>query len=58
LIVLLCTLAALGGGIDAVLFVLVVAIAVFGQLLLEAFTFPTGASSILQPPEAPLERLG
>jgi low temperature requirement protein LtrA len=58
LVVLLCTLAALGGGIDAVLFVLVVAIAVFGQLLLEAFTFPTGAASILQPPEVPLERLG
>jgi len=31
--------------------VLLVAAAVLGQLLLEAFTFPTGAASVLQPPD-------
>jgi low temperature requirement protein LtrA len=51
LIALLTMLAALGGSIDPLVFVLVVAIAVLGQLLLEAFTFPTGAASILEPAE-------
>jgi low temperature requirement protein LtrA len=47
----LIALAALGGGISPLLFVVLVAIAVLGQLLLEAFTFPTGAASVLTPPE-------
>ena len=48
---LLIVLAAIGDGISPLAFVLVVAIAVLGQLLLEAFTFPTGAASIWEPPE-------
>jgi low temperature requirement protein LtrA len=55
LIVLLMTLAAAGGGIDPLAFVGVMTIAVFGQLMLEAFTFPTGAASILEPPEPAAE---
>jgi low temperature requirement protein LtrA len=50
LIGLLVTLATAGGGIDPLVFVLVTAIAMVGQLLLEAFTFPTGAASILDSP--------
>jgi hypothetical protein len=41
LIALLITLAAAGGGLTPLAFVLLVAGAVLGQLLLEAFTFPT-----------------
>jgi low temperature requirement protein LtrA len=44
-------LAALGGAISPIAFVLLVAGAVLGQLLLEAFTFPTGAASVLEPPD-------
>jgi hypothetical protein len=55
LIALLGVLAAVGGGIDSIVFVLVVTVAVFAQLLLEAFTFPTGAASILEPPEPAAE---
>jgi low temperature requirement protein LtrA len=44
-------LAAFGGGLDPVAFVVLVMGAVLGQLLLEAFTFPTGAASVLQPPD-------
>jgi len=51
LIGLLIALAAGGGGIAPLAFVLVVAGAVLAQLLLEAFTFPTGAASVLEPPE-------
>ena len=58
LVMLLCILAALGSGIDSMVFVLVVAVAMFGQLLLEAFTFPTGAASILEPPEPAAESTG
>jgi Bacterial low temperature requirement A protein (LtrA) len=47
----LIALAAIGGGISPVAFVLLVAGAVLGQLLLEAFTFPTGAASVLAPPD-------
>jgi hypothetical protein len=48
----LIALAAAGGGLSPVAFVLLVTAAVLGQLMLEAFTFPTGAASVLQPPEA------
>ena len=39
-------------------FVLLVMTAMLGQLLLEAFTFPTGAASVLEPPEAAVESGG
>ena len=58
LIALLITLAALGGGLTPLVFVLLVAGAVLGQLLLEAFTFPTGAASVLAPPEPATESSG
>ena len=58
LIALLITLAALGGGLTPLAFVLLVAGAVLGQLLLEAFTFPTGAASVLAPPEPATESSG
>jgi low temperature requirement protein LtrA len=45
-------LAALGG-VPSLLFVALIAAAVLGQLLLEAFTFPTGAASVWEPPELP-----
>jgi hypothetical protein len=51
-------LAALGGGLIPLVFVLLVMTAMLGQLLLEAFTFPTGAASVLQPPEAAVESGG
>jgi low temperature requirement protein LtrA len=44
-------LAAIGAGIAPVAFVALLAAAVLGQLLLEAFTFPTGAATIWEPPE-------
>jgi low temperature requirement protein LtrA len=47
----LITLAAGGGGISPFVFVLIVTVGVLGQLLLEAFTFPTGAASVLELPE-------
>jgi low temperature requirement protein LtrA len=47
----LIALAALGGGISPLAFVALVATGVVGQLLLEAFTFPTGAASVIQPVE-------
>jgi low temperature requirement protein LtrA len=43
-------LAAVGGTFSPVVFAVLVAGAVLGQLLLEAFTFPTGAASVLPPP--------
>jgi hypothetical protein len=58
LIALLITLAAAGGGLTPLAFVLLVAGAVLGQLLLEAFTFPTGAASVLAPPEPATESTG
>jgi low temperature requirement protein LtrA len=48
---LLIALAALGSGVAPLAFVLIVGAALIGQLLLEAFTFPTGAASVLEPPE-------
>ncbi|HET9119892.1 MAG TPA: low temperature requirement protein A [Solirubrobacterales bacterium] len=54
LVAILVGLAALGGGLSPLLFVLLVMAAMLGQLLLEAFTFPTGAASVLQPQEAAL----
>jgi low temperature requirement protein LtrA len=55
LVAALIALAALGGGLSPVLFVVLVTIGVIAQLLLEAFTFPTGAASVLQPPEPAAE---
>ena len=55
LVALLIALAGAGGSIDPLVFVLIAAAAMVGQLLLEAVTFPTGAASILEPPEATLE---
>ncbi|MGE5858707.1 MAG: low temperature requirement protein A [Solirubrobacterales bacterium] len=49
---LLVVLAALGSGIAPLVFVFLVGAALIGQLMLEAFTFPTGAASVLQPREA------
>jgi low temperature requirement protein LtrA len=43
-------LAAAGGGVAPLAFVGLVAAAVLGQLLLEAFTFPEGAATIWEPP--------
>jgi len=57
-IALLIALAALGGGLAPLAFVSIVAAVVVGQLLLEAFTFPTGAASILEPPEPAAELPG
>jgi low temperature requirement protein LtrA len=58
LVAILVTLAALGGGLSPLVFVLLVMAAVLGQLLLEAFTFPTGAASVLQPQETALSSGG
>jgi low temperature requirement protein LtrA len=49
LVAVLVALAASGGGISPILFVLLAGAAVLGQLLLEAFTFPLGAASVLPP---------
>jgi low temperature requirement protein LtrA len=51
LVVLLVVLAAFGSGLDPLVFVLLVTGGLLGQLLLEAFTFPAGAASILAPEE-------
>lgn len=45
-------LAAAGGGIAPVAFVAILVAALLGQLLVEAFTFPTGAATVWEPPEA------
>ena len=42
-------LAAFGAGLTPLVFVLLIAAAVLAQLLLEAFTFPTGAASVWEP---------
>jgi low temperature requirement protein LtrA len=54
LVALLVALAAVGGAVSPLVFALLVMGAVLGQLLLEAFTFPTGAASVLEPPEPAL----
>jgi hypothetical protein len=51
--VLMIALAADGGGLPAVAFVLVAAPAVVGHLLLEALTPRTGAASVIQPVRPP-----
>ncbi|HEY6636315.1 MAG TPA: low temperature requirement protein A [Solirubrobacterales bacterium] len=58
LITLLVVLAAVGGALSPLVFVLLVMTALLGQLLLEAFTFPTGAASVLEPQEAALQSGG
>jgi low temperature requirement protein LtrA len=44
-------LAVAGGGMAPLAFVVLLAVGVLGQLLLEAFTFPVGAASVWEPPE-------
>ena len=51
LVGLLVVLGALGGALSPLAFVLFLTVALLGQLLLEAFTFPTGAASVLEAPE-------
>ncbi|MFL5905973.1 MAG: low temperature requirement protein A [Solirubrobacterales bacterium] len=58
LAVVLVALAAFGGAISPLAFVLLVAGAVLGQLLLEAFTFPTGAASVLEPADLAADSAG
>jgi low temperature requirement protein LtrA len=58
LVAVLVALAALGGGLIPLVFVLLVMTAMLCQLLLEAFTFPTGAASVLQPQETALSSGG
>jgi len=58
LVTVLVALAGLGGAFSPLVFVLLVAAAVLGQLLLEAFTFPTGAASVLPPPEVAADTAG
>ncbi|HSD22755.1 MAG TPA: low temperature requirement protein A [Solirubrobacterales bacterium] len=58
LVAFLVALAALGGALSPLVFVLLVTGALLAQLLVEAFTFPTGAASILEPPEPALESGG
>jgi low temperature requirement protein LtrA len=54
----LIALAALGSGIAPLAFVVLVGAALIGQLMLEAFTFPTGAASVLVPPDPELDSAG
>jgi len=42
-------LAAIGGDLEPIVFVALLTLGVLGQLLVEAFTFPVGAASIVQP---------
>jgi low temperature requirement protein LtrA len=58
LVALLVLLAAFGDALSPLAFVLLVTGGVLGQLLLEAFTFPTGAASVLEPPEPALQSGG
>jgi low temperature requirement protein LtrA len=58
LVALLLLLAAFGGTLSPLVFVLLLTAALLGQLLLEAFTFPTGAASVLEPQEPALESGG
>jgi len=58
LVALLVVAAAWGGALSPVVFALLVMAGMLGQLLLEAFTFPTGAASVLQPQEAALDSGG
>jgi low temperature requirement protein LtrA len=58
LVTLLVVLAAVGGALSPLVFVLLVTAALLGQLLLEAFTFPTGAASVLDPQEPALQSGG
>jgi low temperature requirement protein LtrA len=54
----LIALAALGSGIAPLVFVVLVGAGLIGQLMLEAFTFPTGAASVLVPPDPELDSAG
>jgi low temperature requirement protein LtrA len=58
LVAFLVALAALGTGLSPLVFVLLVTAALLAQLLVEAFTFPTGAASVVQPVEPALESGG
>jgi low temperature requirement protein LtrA len=54
----LVALAAIGDALSPLVFVLLVTAGVLAQLLLEAFTFPTGAASVLESPEPAVESGG
>jgi low temperature requirement protein LtrA len=58
LVTVLVLLASVGGALSPLVFVLIVTAALLGQLLLEAFTFPTGAASVLDPQEPALQSGG
>jgi len=58
LVTVLVALAAFGSALSPLVFVLLVMAGLLGQLLLEAFTFPTGAASVLEPPQPALESGG
>jgi low temperature requirement protein LtrA len=58
LVGLLVLLAVFGGALSPIVFVLLVTAGVLAQLLLEAFTFPTGAASVLEPQEPALQSGG
>jgi low temperature requirement protein LtrA len=58
LVSLLVLLAAFASALSPLVFVLLITAGVLGQLLVEAFTFPTGAASVLEPPEPVLESGG
>jgi low temperature requirement protein LtrA len=53
--VLALVLAGLGGGLPPVVFVLLLAVAVLGQLMIEAFSFKAGAASVWAPPDTAAE---
>jgi low temperature requirement protein LtrA len=54
----LVALAAFGHALSPLVFVLLVTAGVLAQLLLEAFTYPTGAASVLESPEPAVESGG
>jgi low temperature requirement protein LtrA len=58
LVGLLVLLAAFGGVLSPVVFALLLTAGLLGQLLLEAFTFPTGAASVLEHQEPALQSGG
>ena len=58
LVGLLVLLGAFGGALSPVFFSLLLTAGLLGQLLLEAFTFPTGAASVLEAQQPALESGG
>ena len=58
LVTFLVVLADVGGALSPPVFVLLVTAALLGDLLVEAFPFPTGAASVLEPQEPALQSGG